>query len=352
VAYFVEPVWSRHDRERIEVYAYFNNVNGDAITQRLRGYVDGWLECGEMSDAALAQRIYEDAVDILVDLSGHTGGNRLQVFARKPAPVQVSWLGYPTTTGVSAIDYRISDWEVDPAGYEGHSVERLVRMSSSYYCYRAGAQAPELAALPARRTGHVTFGSFNNLAKVSGALLQLWGRILQALPQSRLLLKSKTLLDHGVRRRVLERMSEAGIDVERVRLHGWSRESGEHLSLYGEVDIGLDTYPYNGATTTCEALWMGVPVITLKGASHASRMGASLLKAAGLAQFVATSEEQYVRLAVELADQLERLEQLRAGMRERLRDSALLDEAGFTRELERAYRQMWQSWCESGKRSG
>ena len=352
VAYFVEPVWVRHDRAQVEAFAYFNNVNGDAVTQRLRGCTDGWMECGEANDDVLGQRIHDDRIDILVDLSGHTGGNRLHMLARKPAPVQVTWLGYPTTTGMSAIDYRISDWEVDPAGYEDYSTERLVRMSSSYYCYRPPVDAPPVGPLPARGAGRVTFASFNNLGKVSAEALALWGRILEAVPGSQLLLKSKALLDEGVRRRVLDRVSAAGMDVHRVRLHGWSRQTDEHLGLYHEVDIGLDTYPYNGATTTCEALWMGVPVVTLKGNTHASRMGASVLKAAGFGHWVAESAEEYVHLAVQLAGQQEQLEQLRGSLRERLRGSRLLDETGFTRELEAAYRQMWLSWCESGERAG
>jgi predicted O-linked N-acetylglucosamine transferase (SPINDLY family) len=304
------------------------------------------VQCHALSDAQLAQRIRDDGIDILVDLAGHTAGNRLLMFARKPAPVQVTYLGYPTTSGLSAMDYRLSDWEVDPPGYEGLNSERLVRMARSYYCYRPYEGAPEVSALPARQAGHITFGSFNNLAKVSPQLLRLWARVLEAVPGSRLLLKARSLGDAGVRASLLERMQRLGIGAERVQLHGWEAQTGGQLALYAGVDIGLDTYPYNGGTTTCEALWMGVPVVTLAGGTHASRMGASLLKAAGLERLVARSEQSYVELAVELAHDREQLELLRAQMRERLRTSPLLDEEGFTRELEALYRRIWLDRCE------
>jgi predicted O-linked N-acetylglucosamine transferase (SPINDLY family) len=345
VAYFVEPVFARHDRAQVEVTGYFCNRFGDAMTQRLRGLCDRWVECGSLSDEQMVERVREDGIDVLVDLSGHTAGNRLGVFARKAAPVQATWLGYPTSTGLEAMDWRITDWEVDPAGSEGWSVESLVRLSGSYYCYRAPEQAPEVASLPALGGGGVSFGSFNNLAKLSDEVLELWGRILGRVKGSRLVLKSRTLGDEAVRKRMLERLAAVGVEAGRVVLNGWAGGTREHLGQYAQVDIGLDSWPYNGATTTCEALWMGVPVVTLRGRTHASRMGSSLLKAAGLGEWVAESAEGYVELAVGWAGRLEELGGLRAGMRQRLRGSGLLDEEGFTRGLEAAYRGMWRRWC-------
>jgi protein O-GlcNAc transferase len=351
VAYFIEPVLEAHDRERFEVYGYFNHASGDEVSERLRAQVDGWVPCVRLSDEELAQRIRADRIDILVDLAGHTAGNRLLTFARKPAPVQVTYLGYPTSTGLSAIDYRLTDWEVDPHGYEAFNAERPIRLEHSYYCYRPFERSPPVSVLPARQAGHITFGSFNNFAKASPETLELWARVLEAVPGSRLLLKAKSLGDAGVRAGVLERLTRLGVEAERVELRGWEGEVGGQLVLYGQMDIGLDTYPYNGGTTTCEALWMGVPVVTLAGATHASRMGASLLKAAGLGQLVARSAEHYVRIAQELAQDRDGLEAMRSGMRERLRGSALLDEHGFTRGLEAAYRQMWRNWCEQTVRA-
>jgi predicted O-linked N-acetylglucosamine transferase (SPINDLY family) len=330
-------VLEHYDRERFEVHCYATNGAVDEVSERLRARVDGWVQAERLTDEELAARVRADGIDILVDLAGHTSGNRLLAFARRAAPVQVTWLGYPTTTGLSAMDYRITDWEVDPAGYEAFNAERPLRLPGSYFCYRPYERAPQVAPLPALRSGTVTFGSFNNFAKVSPAVLALWAQVLQAVPGSRLLLKARSLADAQVRQALLERLGAQGIEGERIDLRGWEAEVGGQLALYGEVDIGLDTWPYNGATTTCEALWMGVPVVSLSGATHASRMGRSILKAAGLAHCVADTPEAYVRAAVALAGDLDALARLRAGLRERLRASPLTDEIAFTRNLEAAY---------------
>jgi predicted O-linked N-acetylglucosamine transferase (SPINDLY family) len=347
VAYFAEPVLAGHDRTRFEVYCYFNWSLHDAATARFKGHAQGWTDCYWMSNEELAERIEADGIDILVDLAGHTAGNRLQLLARKPAPVQITWLGYPSTTGVSAVDYRVSDWHVDPAGYEAHNVERLLRMPHSYYCYRPLAPAPDVAPLPAAQSGHVTFGSFNNIAKVSDATLRAWARVVQAVPGARLLLKAKGLDDPAVRESLIGRLAALGIGGEQLILRGWEKLAGGQLALYAQMDVALDTFPYNGGTTTCEALWMGVPVVTLRGATHASRMGASLLHAAGMPELVANSEDEFVAHAVRLALDLPALARLRAGMRERLAASPLLDEHGFVRALEAHYRDAWRGWCDT-----
>jgi protein O-GlcNAc transferase len=357
VAYFIEPVLARHDPAQIEVVCYFNSSLADDVTRRLRGCAAQWVDCYWMSNDELADRIAADRIDILVDLAGHTAGNRLLAFALKPAPIQLSYLGYPTCTGLSAIDYRITDEQVDPAGYEAFNTGRLLRMPESYYCYRPMANVPDVAPLPAAATGAVTFGSFNNLAKVSGEVLALWARVLQAVPGSRLLLKAKSLADPAVEDRMRQRLGLLGITADRLLLRGWEPTPGGHLPLYAQVDIGLDTFPYNGGTTTCEALWMGVPVISLCGATHASRMGRSLLTAAGYPALVADDPEQFVRIASELAEDLESLSAMRASLRDRMRGSALMDEVRFTGLLEAHYRRIWQQWCreaaaDPGRRHG
>jgi protein O-GlcNAc transferase len=340
VSYFVEPVLGRHDRGRFEIHCYSSNRADDAVTERLKGLVDRWHDCRELSDAELEVRVRADGIDILVDLSGLTTGNRLGVFARRPAAVQASWLGYPVTTGLEAIDFRLSDAVVDPVGSEAFYAERIVRLPDSYFCYGGpDAEAP-VGPLPAASTGVVTFGSFNNLAKVSDGTLRLWSRIVAAVPGSRLMLKSKPLVDEKTRDDVAGRLEAAGIARERLALTGWKVDKLDHLASYGAVDIALDTGPYNGATTTCEALWMGVPVVTFPGRTAASRMGSSILAAAGLDELIASNEEEYVERVVGLAARVEHLAELRAALRERLRRSRLMDAAHFTRALERAYLRM------------
>lgn len=341
VAYFLEPVLARHDRERFQIHAYHTEVKADDVTRRLQGMVDRWTDCRLMADDALVQRIREDGIDILVDLSGHTQGNRLQVFARKAAPVQLSWLGYPTLTGVAAIDARISDWEVDPVESTDGGACAVLRLTDSYFCYRPPQDAPDVAPLPSAHGMRLCFGSFNNLAKITDATLVLWGQVLEAVPESDLLVKARALSDDGVRAALARRLAQHGIEAARVRLDGWSEGRGAHLSRYAEVDIALDTTPYNGATTTCEALWMGVPVITLRGETHAARMGASLLNAAGLARLVAEDKSAFVRIAAMLARDRDQLSALRRDMRSTLASSALTDEVGFTRALETLYRRAW-----------
>jgi predicted O-linked N-acetylglucosamine transferase (SPINDLY family) len=337
VAYFFEPVLGRHDRSRFEVTCYFNSRRDDEVSARLRAAADRWVDCAELSDEELAQRVRADGIDLLVDLSGLTSGNRLGVFAGRAAPVQATWLGYPTGTGVAAIDYRITDTVVDPEEAAGMNSERPVRLRGSYFCYGA----PDATPVPGPSGNEfVTFGSFNNLAKASPEVLRLWASVLEAVPGSRLLLKAKTLLDARTGEVVARRLGEHGIPRERASLVGWRENTGSHLETYRQVDIALDTYPYNGATTTCEALWMGVPVVSLSGATHPSKMGASILRAAGLAELSTASAASYVETAVDLARDSQRLARLREGMRERLLASQLMDAAAFTADLESAYLRM------------
>ena len=345
VAFFLAPVFAGHDAAEVEVFAYSDVAKPDAVTARLRALVPNWRDVRELTDAALADQIRADAIDILVDLAGHTAGNRLGVFARKAAPIQVSWLGYPDTTGLAAMDARLTDAIADPPGAEAFAVEKLVRLPQGFLCYGAADEAPPVAPLPAGAAGPVTFGSFNNLPKLSDETLDLWAQVLLAVPESRLLLKARGLDDPAIRRGVIARFALAGVDPARLRFAGRVRDYAGHMALYGEIDIGLDSLPYNGTTTTSEALWMGVPIVTLAGDRHCARVGASLLTRVGLEECIAATPEDYVAIAARLAVDRARLAELRGGMRARLHASPLMDPKGFTAALEEAYRGLWRGWC-------
>lgn len=345
VAYFIEPILSRHDKTQVEVFCYYSHAKYDQVTRRLVASADHWIPCKAMTDEQLAERVRADGIDILVDLGGHTMHNRLLAFARKPAPVQVTYLGYPATTGLSAMDYRLTTLEIDPPGQESWHSEKLYRLPRSLWCYRPPEDRPEIAAsAPSARTGVITFGSLNAFAKISDATLALWSAVLRAIPASRLLMTS--VPEGSVRRSLLEKFAGHGIDAQRLSV--WNRVPAEHyVEILGQIDIALDPFPYNGTTTTCETLWMGIPVVTLAGNSSVSRSGCALLKSVGLEELIAPDEDAYVGIAAALAADPVRLAGLRTGLRARMIASPLRDEAGITRELESAYRTMWYTWCTS-----
>lgn len=342
VSYFFAPLLRAHDRSRVEVFCYADLPAGDAVTGRLRGLSDRWREIFSSPDREVVESIKGDGIDILVDLAGHTGRNRLGIFASKAAPIQVSWLGYPDTTGLSAVDYRLTDGVADP-GEDGDSfyTERLVRLRAPFLCYEPPATAPPCAPLPSLEKGFVTFGSFNSLAKLTPQVLALWSELLSLVPRSRLLLKNPSLGHEAARRRCLELLCRNGVREERIDLLPFASTTEEHLRLYHQVDISLDTFPYNGTTTTCESLWMGVPAITVKGKSHAARVGATLLKSVGLEELVAESPEGYLEIAAGLAREPRRLARLRGELRERVSSSPLCDARSFAGEVEKVYREMW-----------
>ncbi len=350
VAYFVEPLLACHDRSVVEVHAYFNHARADEVTARLRAMSDHWVDCANLSDDELAERIRADGIDILVDLAGHSANNRLTVFARKPAPVQATWLGYPATTGLSAMDWRLTTRVVDPEGSEACYSERLWYLPRTLWCYRPATDAPDPDVRDADTAGRpVNFGSINNYPKVSPASIALWSRILRELPQSRLVM---THVPEGSARDLLcKRFAGHGIGPDRLQLNG-RLSATEFQVLAGAIDIALDPFPYNGTTTTCESLWRGIPVVTLTGDQSVSRSGHALLNLAGLGEYCARDEDDYVRIAAGLARDRARLQDLRAGLRVRLEASPLRDEAGFTREIEDAYRAMWREWCASPSRDG
>jgi predicted O-linked N-acetylglucosamine transferase (SPINDLY family) len=345
VGYFILPVLAAHDRARVAVHCFSGRLVEDDVSARLRGHAAAWRSTVGVDDAALAAQIRADGIDILVDLGGHTAGNRLGAFARKPAPIQVTWLGYPATTGLRAIDYRLSDAFADPADADRQSVEALVRLPGGFHCYVPADAAPDVAPAPARAQGVVTFGSFNNLSKVNARVIAAWGRVLAAVAGSRLLVKARPLADPDTRARYQALFAQAGVAPERVSLIATATSWRDHMAQYGQVDIALDTFPYNGTTTTCDALWMGVPVITLRGDRHAGRVGVSLLSHVGLPELIADTLDDYVAKAAALAGDLDRLAALRTGLRPRLVAAPIGDPQRFTRALEDAYREMWRRWC-------
>jgi protein O-GlcNAc transferase len=346
VAYFTEPLLAAHDPDAVEVTCYAAVKKRDDVTERLQSRAGAWRNILGMSDAAAADWIRADCIDILVDLAGHTAGNRLGVFARRPAPVQATYIGYPNTTGLTRVDYRLTDADADPPGEDASLyTEQLYRLPRCFLAYGPPPEAPPVVARPGSAAGHMTFGSFNALTKVNPRTVATWATILHAVPNARLVLKNSSLVDAGTQARYRDLFASQGIAADRLDLVGYLPERGGHLSLYNRIDIALDTFPYNGTTTTCEALWMGVPVVTWRGDRHAGRVGASLLAAVGLDELVAPSLEAYVALARHLAADLARLAAVSRSLRGRLKASPLLDARSLARALEAAYREMWQRWC-------
>ncbi|MBF0333069.1 MAG: tetratricopeptide repeat protein [Alphaproteobacteria bacterium] len=344
VAYFVEPLLEAHDRDRFEIFCYSDARQRDVVSERLATKAEHWRVIVGQSDVEVARRIREDGIDVLVDMGGHTADNRLLAFARRPAPVQVSWLGYPHSTGMRAMTHRLSDAIADPAPEaDAWSSETIVRLPGGFHCYRPFTELAETTPPPRFREGPndpITFGSFNNLAKVGPRTVAVWAAVLRAVPGSRLLLKSRPLGDALVAERFAGLFAAHGVAGDRLLLVPYIQDQGGHMRAYERIDVALDPFPYNGTTTTCEALWMGVPVVTLLGRSHAGRVGASLLSQVGLVSLIARDEADYVTLAAALATDPARLDALRGGLRGRLRESSLGDAAFFARKLEAAYVEM------------
>jgi predicted O-linked N-acetylglucosamine transferase (SPINDLY family) len=346
VAYFFAPVLAAHDREGIETTCYSDARSPDAVTRRLETHAGRWRDIAGWSDARVAEAVRRDRIDILVDLAGHTARNRLLVFAQKPAPVQVTWLGYPTTTGLESMDYRVTEAVSDPPGQtEAWHSEELVRLPGPFSCYEPCPASPPVGPLPAESAGCVTFGCFNNLAKVNDRVIEVWAKLLADIPGSRLMLVSRGLSDPETCDRVRRIFGGLGVAPARLDLGGNALPEALHLARYHRVDIALDTFPYNGATTTCEALWMGVPVVALAGRTHASRVGASMLTHLGAPEWVGSSPSEYAAICLRLADDLPGLSAVRRDLRGRMSRSPLCDAQGFTKNLEDAFRAMWLRFC-------
>ena len=344
VSYFFAPLLVTHDRNRFEVYCYAarRSALSDDVTERLRAISDHWRFVYELSEAQLARQIYDDRIDILVDLAGHTGGNRLQAFTYRPAPVQATWLGFFSGTGLRAMDYWITDEVLHPADTRELSVEKISRLPRCWVCYEPPVQAPAVAPCP-NRDGRVMFGSFSNLSKLTPGVIETWSRLMRELPRSQLLLMDKTLNEAITRERIRGQFERHGISSLRLVLIPGA-PFREYLSTYARVDIVLDPFPRTGGTTTAEALWMGVPVVTLAGTRYVERISASKLMAVGLEDMITTSRDEYIETAIALANDPDRRSDLRANLRGRMERSPLCDATGHARAMEAAYTAMWEDY--------
>lgn len=341
VARFMRAWLEHRNAEEYELYAYSNMAREDAFVDELRPSFTAWRRVRNMDDAAVDGLIRADGIDVLIDLSGLTGGSRLRVMAARPAPLQMTYLGYPNTTGMGEIDYRIVDDLTDPAGEaDAFAAEKLLRMPAPFLCWTPPKDAPEVRGRDA--SAPFTFGSFNYPGKMSEFTLGLWRRVLEAVPGSRLLLKAKGFDEPKTMGSVQRRLAECGIDLARVEMRGFADGLASHMANYADVDVALDPYPYHGTTTTCEALWMGVPVVSLIGDRHVSRVGLTLLSAVGLPQMAARDPDHYVAIAAMLAARPGPLAALRASLRERMAGSALCDAPGFARKFEGVLRAAWR----------
>jgi predicted O-linked N-acetylglucosamine transferase (SPINDLY family) len=340
-ALFTIPLLSNHDREGFEIFCYADVGRPDAVTERIRGYSHVWRSILGMTDAEVARRIREDRIDILVDLTMHMAKNRMLLFARKPPPVQAAWLAYPGTTGLSAMDYRLTDPYLDPPGLNDQFYsETTIRLPDTFWCYDPLVKELAVNPLAAQTAGHVTFGCLNNFCKVNQRVVQLWAQVLKTVPRSQFML----LCPEGShRQRVLDILQREGINPDRIELITYRRRP-QYLELYHRIDVGMDTFPYNGHTTSLDSYWMGVPVITLVGKTVVGRAGLSQLTNLGLPELIAQTPEQYVQIATDLAGDLPRLAELRRTLRGRMQASPLMDAPRFARNVEAAYRQMWRNW--------
>lgn len=341
------PIFEAHDLAQVECVCYGGSTT-DSVASRFRARAAQWREMDNWSDAQLAAQIHADGVDVLVDLGLHTAYNRLPSFALRPAPVQVSWLGYPGSSEVETIDYWLSDRFLSPSEQTtDNPIGQPYRLPNAWCCYPAPEDSPDVTGLPVLRNGHIRFGSFNNFSKINERVLALWARILQAVPDSQLVLLAKIGMHWDRAKSTLQQHGVAVDRIEFLAYQPWNPQSrpSDYLRRYDEVDIALDPFPYNGMTTTGDALWMGVPVVTLIGNNATGRASFSLLSNVALPELAATTEDGYVQIAAALANDRSRLASLRSTLRDRMKSSPLLDVAGFTRALEAAYRDMWRRWC-------
>jgi protein O-GlcNAc transferase len=354
-SYFIEPIIENTDRSQYEIYCYngLPKAASDAYTEKFKRACDVWRDTADLSHGDFQRLVEEDRIDILVDLAGHSGLNRMPAVGHRPAPVQLTWLGYANTTGLRSVDGRIVDETTDPSGIADRlASESLIRMPHSFLCLKPFEPMRPAAPPPFVVNGRITFGSFNHLGKMSPTVTRLWAEILRRTPQSRLLLKDQCFGDAETQEFMRRRFADAGIEPSRIDFMGWSGSRQEHMAAYERVDIALDTVPYNGTITSCDALCMGVPFVTMAGDRHAARVGASLLRAIGLGDLAGESAADYCDIAVKLAGDRPRLTQLRAGMRDRLSASPLCDGPGYVRRLEEIYREFWRRWCEQATNTG
>lgn len=347
-AFLLLPVLERHDPEELEFFCYAEQDADDEVTVRIRSRATGWTDTRSLDNEALDEAIRRDAIDIVVDLAGHTPGNRLPALSRKPAPVALTWLDYCDTTGCSAFDAIVTDAFHSPADDRQSFVERRLRLAPLRYCYAPPDYAPDAVPPPSAKGGGVVFGAFHRFAKIGPSVLKAWADLLAIDARSRLVIKNDALGDEGEREHHRRRLAAAGLPTDRVDLRAGSTHS-DMLGEYGGVDIALDTFPYNGGVTTLEALFMGRPVVTVEGGALISRQSAAILRSAGLAELIASDARNMVQLAASLAADPVRLGRLSASLRDRLMASPVCDAAAFARQLEAAYRAAWRTWCAGGR---
>jgi protein O-GlcNAc transferase len=346
VTTFFEPLLAHHDRSQFELICYSATTEPDDFSLRLQGLCDNWRDIARDSDERAVERIRHDTCDILVDLTGHMGGNRLPLFCHRLAPIQITYVGHPDTTGLTTMDYRLTDPYLDPSdgGSDAYHTEELIRLPTTFGCYQEPRERIDVGPLPGKSSRHITFGCLNNPAKITEPAIRIWCRILNAVPGSQLML----LGDCGVKY-IDDLFYECGISLDRVeRMGRLSRV--DYLKAFNQIDIALDSFPYNGQTTSCDGFWMGVPMIALTGNSYASRMGLSLLTNLGLTEWIAKTTDEYVEIAERMAQDLQVLGQIRAAMRDRLKASPIMDYPALAQNIEGVYRQLWIKWCEGNKR--
>lgn len=347
VPYFLDPLLKNHDREKFEVYAYSSTQYFNPVMEVMKTHVDVWRDIFGLSDDKACDLIREDKIDILIDVAGHTGNNNLKIFARKPAPIQVTWLGYPATTGMDTIDYKITDPYVEPIGMcEYLNTEKLWRLPNIFCCYQSHENSPDVIDHPPfEDNGYITFGCFNNFIKVRDPVMAAWGKMLKQVSNSRLILEINSAENHSYFQLIKERLERQGCPLDQITI--MPRKRSNQFVLYNKIDISLDPFPTVGGTTSMDALWMGVPLITLAGAQFAARMGVTILKNAGLPELIAKDVDEYISLAVNLATDKERLKAIRHNLRDRFAASPAMDQKSFARDMDEAYRGMWLKYCES-----
>jgi predicted O-linked N-acetylglucosamine transferase (SPINDLY family) len=339
---FLLPLMANHDRTNFKIHVYSNVTNPDPIMELFKTYCDGWRNIVGIPDEQAARMIREDRIDILIDLTLHMAENRLLIFARKPAPVQASWLGYPSATGLQTMDYRISDPHLDPGGAdESGAPERVIRLADTFWCYRPMSDEPGINALPALSRERVTFACLNNFCKVNDGVLELWAKVMSAVRESRLMLLGNA---GSYRDRTIATLERLGVEGSRIEFAA-KRPRGEYLKLYHQVDLALDTFPYNGHTTSLDAFWMGVPVISLVGKTPVARGGLCLARNLRMDELAVDSPDDFVQVARKLAGDLPKLAEMRSGLRAKMQQSALMDGPRFARSMESVFRRMWRTWC-------
>jgi len=348
IFFFLQGLLSGHERSGFE-FIFFSDLNEKAEDDRsaiLRALSDDWIRIKRKGDNFVSQIIEDARIDILIDLAGHTGGNRLSMFSSRTAPVQATWLGYAGTTGLTNIDYRIVDEVSDPTpDADKLATETLIRLPGSFLCYQPLADWLDLPFKQELSPDKIVFGTFNEAPKFSPSVVRLWCEILRRIPEAELVFKCRPFGEDKTREFMMDHFREHGVDESRVRMIGFIPSSSSHLGTYNEMDIALDPFPYNGTTTSCEALWMGVPFITREGDRHCARVGMSLLKSVGLDEWIAKSDEEYVEKAVFFAQNRDRLLGIKLNLRQQMKDSALCDSNAFSRHFCHALREMWVTWC-------